>query len=288
MQSNSQKGIIMKMEDSLIGRRKFLKKFASNTALLSASGKLNKNLSSKSLVNLSTSVELMHTYSLIHDDLPSMDNSFLRRGKKTSHMEFDEASLFHASRLAVIGAVLFSEKHGEYAIQFVGQDKLPAPMVSFLWRLVDGVIDKPDTLRGLYMPTYEQADASGDVGQALDQIDVPLVSAQRWETGSDVVYSMGWAMGRLVFVEGSKISAAFRSGELKSDDILLTDYVPAEIPRVAGIIALHPSTPNSHVAILAKNYEKRVKELNKETLASEKNKQDPAAFKKEVQTKKDL
>ena len=171
-----------------------------------------------------------------------------------SHMEFDEASLFHAGRLAVIGAVLFSEKHGEYAIQFVGQDKLPAPMVSFLWRLVDGVIDKPDTLRGLYMPTYEQADASGDVGQALDQIDVPLVSAQRWETGSDVVYSMGWAMGRLVFVEGSKISAAFRSGELKSDDILLTDYVPAEIPRVAGIIALHPSTPNSHVAILAKNF----------------------------------
>lgn len=171
-----------------------------------------------------------------------------------SHMEFDEASLFHAGRLAVIGAVLFSEKHGEYAIQFVGQDKLPAPMVSFLWRLVDGVIDKPDTLRGLYMPTHEQADASGVVGQALDQIDVPLVSAQRWETGSDVVYSMGWAMGRLVFVEGSKISAAFRSGELKSDDILLTDYVPAEIPRVAGIIALHPSTPNSHVAILAKNF----------------------------------
>ena len=171
-----------------------------------------------------------------------------------SHMEFDEASLFHAGRRAVIGAVLFSEKHGEYAIQFVGQDKLPAPMVSFLWRLVDGVIDKPDTLRGLYMPTYEQADASGGVGQALDQINVPLVSAQRWETGSDVVYSMGWAMGRLVFVEGSKISAAFRSGELKSDDILLTDYVPAEIPRVAGIIALHPSTPNSHVAILAKNF----------------------------------
>ena len=57
-----------------------------------------------------------------------------------------------------------------------------------------------------------------------------------------------------MFVEGSKISAAFRSGELKSDDILLTDYVPAEIPRVAGIIALHPSTPNSHVAILAKNF----------------------------------
>ena len=179
---------------------------------------------------------------------------FVPKFAEMSHMEFDEASLFHARRRAVIGAVLFSEKHGEYAIQFVGQDKLPAPMVSFLWRLVDGVIDKPETLQGLYMPTYEQADVSGDVGQALDKIDVPLVSAQRWKTGSDVVYSMGWALGRLVFVEGSKISAAFRSGELKNNDILLTDYVPAEIPRVAGIISLHPSTPNSHVAILAKNF----------------------------------
>ena len=61
-------------------------------ALLSASGKLNKNLSTKSLVNLSTSVELMHTYSLIHDDLPSMDNDDFRRGKKSSHNKFGEAN----------------------------------------------------------------------------------------------------------------------------------------------------------------------------------------------------
>ena len=61
-------------------------------ALVSASGKLNKNLSSKSLVNLSTSVELMHTYSLIHDDLPSMDNDDFRRGKKSSHNKFGEAN----------------------------------------------------------------------------------------------------------------------------------------------------------------------------------------------------
>ena len=61
-------------------------------ALVFASGKLNKNLSSKSLVNLSTSVELMHTYSLIHDDLPSMDNDDFRRGKKSSHNKFGEAN----------------------------------------------------------------------------------------------------------------------------------------------------------------------------------------------------
>ena len=171
-----------------------------------------------------------------------------------THMKFDGATLYHAGRRAVMGAVLFSEKNSEYAIQLVGQDKFPAPMVRFLWQLVDGALDKPERLRGLYMPTYEQADGSGAVAEALAQHDVPVVSAQRWETGTDAIYSFGWAMGRLVFVEGGNIAGAFRAGELTSGDILLTDHVPAEVPRVAGIVALNPSTPNSHVAILAKNF----------------------------------
>ena len=171
-----------------------------------------------------------------------------------THMRFDSVTLYNAGRRAVMGAVLFSEKNSEYAIQFVGQDRLPAPMVRFLWQQVDGAIEKPESLRGLYMPTHEQTDFSGEVSEALAKIDVPVVSALRWETGSDVVYSKGWSMGRLVFVEGSEIASAFRAGDLTSDDILLTDHVPAEIPRVAGIIALNPSTPNSHVAILAKNF----------------------------------
>jgi len=37
-------------------------------------------------------VELIHTYSLVHDDLPAMDNSDLRRGMPTSHVKFDEAT----------------------------------------------------------------------------------------------------------------------------------------------------------------------------------------------------
>ena len=43
-------------------------------------------------LNIAASLELIHTYSLIHDDLPSMDNSLLRRGKKTCHIKFDEAT----------------------------------------------------------------------------------------------------------------------------------------------------------------------------------------------------
>ncbi|HUH42393.1 MAG TPA: polyprenyl synthetase family protein [Sulfurimonas sp.] len=37
-------------------------------------------------------IELLHTYSLIHDDLPSMDNSPLRRGEPTLHVLFDEVT----------------------------------------------------------------------------------------------------------------------------------------------------------------------------------------------------
>ena len=37
-------------------------------------------------------VELIHTYSLVHDDMPCMDNDVLRRGKPTCHVQFDEAT----------------------------------------------------------------------------------------------------------------------------------------------------------------------------------------------------
>jgi len=37
-------------------------------------------------------VEFIHVYSLIHDDLPAMDDDDLRRGKATCHVAFDEAT----------------------------------------------------------------------------------------------------------------------------------------------------------------------------------------------------
>src|ERR1019366_2660466 len=37
-------------------------------------------------------VELIHAYSLVHDDMPCMDDDVLRRGKATCHVEFDEAT----------------------------------------------------------------------------------------------------------------------------------------------------------------------------------------------------
>ena len=60
--------------------------------LVLASGILNDNLTEDSLITLACSVELIHTYSLIHDDLPSMDDDDLRRGKDSSHIRFGEAN----------------------------------------------------------------------------------------------------------------------------------------------------------------------------------------------------
>ena len=61
-------------------------------ALINASGRINKKISHSSLLTFSTGVELIHTYSLIHDDLPSMDDDDLRRGKDSSHIKFGEAN----------------------------------------------------------------------------------------------------------------------------------------------------------------------------------------------------
>jgi geranylgeranyl diphosphate synthase type II len=44
------------------------------------------------LLRSAAAIEMVHTYSLIHDDLPAMDNDDLRRGRATCHIKFDEAT----------------------------------------------------------------------------------------------------------------------------------------------------------------------------------------------------
>ncbi len=61
-----------------------------STVILSA-GKIF-NLDQKKLINICAAVECIHSYSLIHDDLPCMDNDSMRRGKPSAHIKFGEAS----------------------------------------------------------------------------------------------------------------------------------------------------------------------------------------------------
>ncbi|MDR3159140.1 MAG: polyprenyl synthetase family protein [Zoogloeaceae bacterium] len=46
----------------------------------------------EALLACASAVELIHAYSLAHDDLPAMDNDVLRRGRPTCHVKFDEAT----------------------------------------------------------------------------------------------------------------------------------------------------------------------------------------------------
>jgi farnesyl diphosphate synthase len=56
-----------------------------------AAGELT-HAASERVETVAAAVELIHVYSLVHDDLPCMDNDALRRGKPTCHVAFDEAT----------------------------------------------------------------------------------------------------------------------------------------------------------------------------------------------------
>lgn len=61
-------------------------------AMMLAIASLQENNDYHSIFPLALALEMVHTYSLIHDDLPCMDNDILRRGKPTNHIAFDEAT----------------------------------------------------------------------------------------------------------------------------------------------------------------------------------------------------
>lgn len=67
------------------------------------------------------SLECLHTYSLIHDDLPCMDNSDLRRGKPTCHKQFDEPMALLAGDALLTHALwLLAEAYHEHPVVATG------------------------------------------------------------------------------------------------------------------------------------------------------------------------
>jgi len=64
-------------------------------------------------------IECIHTYSLVHDDLPCMDNDDLRRGRPTAHKQFDEAT-----------ALLAGDALLTYAFQLIGRHYAAVPALA--------------------------------------------------------------------------------------------------------------------------------------------------------------
>lgn len=68
------------------------------------------------LLNTACALEMIHTYSLIHDDLPSMDDDDLRRGRPTCHVRYDEAT-----------AILAGDALQSLAFQAIAEHQLLEP-----------------------------------------------------------------------------------------------------------------------------------------------------------------
>ena len=75
-----------------------------------------------SIMPAALAIECMHTYSLIHDDLPCMDDDDLRRGKATCHKQFDEATaVLAADALQAMAFELLSDMNvsGEIRLELI-------------------------------------------------------------------------------------------------------------------------------------------------------------------------
>ncbi len=71
-------------------------------------------------LQVAAAVEMVHAYSLVHDDLPAMDNSDLRRGRPTCHKQFDEATAVLAGDgllTAAFEVLAHPDTHGDPAVR---------------------------------------------------------------------------------------------------------------------------------------------------------------------------
>jgi len=132
-------------------------------------------------------LELVHAYSLVHDDLPAMDNDDLRRGKPSCHKAFDEAT-----------AILAGDALQTLAFELLARDPAlaidPAQRLARLARLAQaagsdgmaggqaidlGVVGKPLTLAGLEDMHARKTGALIRAAVALGALSAPNCDAAR-------------------------------------------------------------------------------------------------------------
>ena len=81
----------------------------------------------QNLIRISAAVECIHAYSLIHDDLPCMDNDSLRRGKLSTHKKFGESTAILAGNsLLTFAFEILSQKN------FKLDDKIKIKLVNLI------------------------------------------------------------------------------------------------------------------------------------------------------------
>jgi farnesyl diphosphate synthase len=172
-------------------------------------------------------VELIHAYSLVHDDLPCMDDDVLRRGKPTCHVEFDEAI-----------ALLAGDALQSLAIQLLAEHR---------------VADDPSAQLEMVRLLAAAAGSRGMAGgQAIDLAAVG-VTLSLPELEFMHIHKTG-ALIRAATLLGARCGAALDAAELEQldrfakciglafqvvDDVLDTDATTATLGKTAGKDARH-------------------------------------------------
>jgi geranylgeranyl diphosphate synthase type II len=176
-------------------------------------------------------LELIHTYSLIHDDLPAMDDDALRRGQPTCHLAFDEAT-----------AILAGDALLTLAFQVLAQpgaDGQPAPATRIA---VIARIARAAGCRGMIEGQMRDIAAEGRP-MALER----LAELHGLKTGALITAAIGsgalWAGGSEAQVRalehyGDKIGLAFQV----TDDNLNVEGDPGELGKAVGTDAARSKT----------------------------------------------
>jgi geranylgeranyl pyrophosphate synthase len=118
------------------------------------------------LLRTACALEMIHTYSLIHDDLPSMDNDDLRRGRPTCHIKFDEAT-----------AILAGDALQALAFQTIAEAEKLSPQIRV--RLVAEIAHAGGTPSGMVAGQTRDLDAESKTvdATALEQIHLQKTGA---------------------------------------------------------------------------------------------------------------
>lgn len=132
-------------------------------ALLFATAK-TLGLSEDQVEGAACAIELIHVYSLVHDDLPAMDDDDLRRGRPTCHKAFDEAT-----------AVLVGDALQPLAFQLLARDPALPASPAIRLRLVDLLSEAS----GTFGMAGGQAIDLGVQGQVLDIAQVEDMHARK-------------------------------------------------------------------------------------------------------------
>jgi geranylgeranyl pyrophosphate synthase len=121
------------------------------------------------LLSTACALEMIHTYSLIHDDLPSMDNDDLRRGRPTCHIQFDEAT-----------AILAGDALQTFAFQSIADDEQLEPAVRV--RLIATLAEASGTPRGMVAGQAQDLEAESQPVSTLE-----LEQIHRLKTGALII-----------------------------------------------------------------------------------------------------